>query len=127
MEAIALLGVMAALSAVWLKSIRPEFNEQEYEMLTQEADELGISLKQLVRDQALKIVTGDTPLSKAKILSGEISKCREVLNRIIKREIDSNEHLYEDDIIRIEMAMHELEEIVTVFVRDQLREAKRYG
>jgi hypothetical protein len=110
-----------------MKSIRPEFNEQEYEMLTQEADELGISLKQLVRDQALKIVTGDTPLSKAKILSGEISKCREVLNGIIKREIDSNEHLYEDDIIRIEMAMHELEEIVTVFVRDQLREAKRYG
>lgn len=42
-----------------MKSIRPEFNEKEYACLKQEADELGVSLKQLVRNRALKIVTED--------------------------------------------------------------------
>ena len=110
-----------------MKNIRPEFTEEEHAMLKQEADQLGISLKQMVRDRALKIATEDTPLSRAKILSDEIAKCREVLNEIIRREILAEEHLYQDDIIRIEMSMCELEEIVISFVREQIREVNRHG
>ena len=110
-----------------MKNIRPEFNEQEYIALKQEADELGISLKQLVRNRTLKILTEDTPLSKAKILSEEISKCREVLNEIIKRETCVEEHLYEDNVIKIEMAMSELERIVAAFIGEEIRRWNTYG
>ena len=110
-----------------MKSIRPEFNEQEYMVLKQEADELGVSLKQLVRNRALKIVTEDTPLSKAKILGDEISKCREVLNEIIRRETFVEERLYEDDVIRIEMTMNEIERIVAAFIGEEMRRWNTYG
>lgn len=110
-----------------MKSIRPEFAETEYDSLKQEAGRLGITIKQLVRDRALGIVSEDTPLCSTKMLCDEMSKYREVLNQIIRREVEVDEHLFEDDIIRIEMAMHQLEEIVTAFVREQLREAKRHG
>lgn len=110
-----------------MKSIRPEFNEKEYASLKQEADELGVSLKQLVRDRALRIVTEDTPLCKAKILGAEISKCREVLNEIIRREICTEERLYEDDVIRIEMTMSEIEKTVASFIADEIKRWNTYG
>ena len=110
-----------------MKSIRPEFNEKEYASLKQEADELGVSLKQLVRNRALKIVTEDTPLSKAKFLGDEISKCREVLNKIIRRETYVEERLYEDDVIRIEMTMSELERNVAAFIAEEIKRWNAYG
>lgn len=110
-----------------MKSIRPEFNEQEYMVLKQEADELGVSLKQLVRNRALKIVTEDTPLSKAKILGDEISKCREVLNEIIRRETHVEERLYEDDVIKLELAISELERNVAAFISEEIKRWNTYG
>ena len=110
-----------------MKSIRPEFDEQEYMMLKQEADALGVSLKQLVRNRALRIATEDTPLSKAKILGDEISKCRIVLNEIIRRETYVEERLYEDDIIRIEMTMNNIEKIVAAFIAEEIKRWNTYG
>lgn len=63
-----------------MKNIRPEFTEEEYALLKQKADTLGVSLKQLVRDKALGIVTEDTPLCSTAMLCEEMSKLREVLN-----------------------------------------------
>lgn len=110
-----------------MKNVRPEFTEEEYTKIKQEADALGVSLKQFVRDRALGIVTEDTPLCSTKLLCDEMAKCREVLNQIIRKEIESGIGLYEDDIIRTEMTMAELEERVTAFTRTKLREAKHHG
>lgn len=110
-----------------MKTIRPEFTEEEYRKLQQEADSLGVSLKHLVRDKALGIATEDTPLSSTKLLCDEMTKYREVLNQIIRREVESDSRLFEDDIIRIEMTMSDLERIVTAFTRAKLREVKRHG
>ena len=110
-----------------MKSVRPEFTEEEYAVLKQDADRLGVTVKQLARDKVLGIVTEDTPLCSTNMVCDEIAKNREVLNQIIRREVEGDEHLFEDDIIRIEMAMDELEEIVAAYVREQLREAKRHG
>ena len=110
-----------------MKDVRPQFTDDEYARLREEADRMGVSLKQLVHDRALGIATEDTPLCSVKLLCGEMAKYREVLNQIIRRETEADIRLYEDDIIRIEMSMCELEGIVTAFVRAQLREGKRDG
>lgn len=110
-----------------MKTIRPEFSEDEYAQMKNEADQLGVSVKQLVRDRALGIITEDTPLCATKLLCDEMARYREILNQIIRREVESDIRLFEDDIIRIEMSMCELEGIVTAFVREKLREAKRDG
>ena len=110
-----------------MKDVRPQFTEEEYFALRAEADLLGISLKRLVRDRALGIATEDTPLCSARVLCAEMTACREVLNQIIQRETEADVRLYEDDIIRIEMTMCELEGIVTTFVGKMIRQVKRNG
>jgi hypothetical protein len=110
-----------------MKDIRPQFTEEEYSQLLLEADRLEVSLKQLVRDRALGIVTEDTPLTAAKILSDEISKVRDVMNRIIRRETTAEIRLFEDDIIRLEMAMKELEGIVAAFISEMIKKVRNVG
>lgn len=110
-----------------MRDVRPEFTPKEYHRLQIEADRLCVSVKQLVHDRAVGISTADTPLNSAKILTDEITKTREVLNEIIKREMTADVRLYEDDIIRLEMSMTELEGIVTACVAKVLKEMKRYG
>lgn len=104
-----------------MKDVRPQFTEEEYRQLRLEADRLGVSLKQLVRDRALGIVTEDTPLAAAKILSEEISTIREVLNRIIQRETTAEIRLWQDDIIRLEKAMEDVEESVATFMGEMMK------
>ena len=57
-----------------MKDIRPQFDEEEYRQLRTEADRLGVSLKQLVRDRALGIVTEETPLCSTRLLCAEIAE-----------------------------------------------------
>lgn len=104
-----------------MKDIRPEFTPEEYHRLSFEAGMLNISLKQLVHDRAVGTAPTDNPLTAAQILAKEISKNREVLNQIIKRETTAEIRLYEDDVIRLEMAMTELEGIVTAFIAEVLK------
>lgn len=110
-----------------MKNIRPEFTEEEHAKLKKESDALGVSLKQLVHDRALGIVTEDSPLCSTQMLCDEMEKCREVLNQIIQREVESGIGLYEDNIIRLEMSTAELERVVIEFTRAKLREAKHHG
>lgn len=104
-----------------MKDVRPEFSPEEYNRLRFEADRLGISLKQLVHDRAVKAAPADNPLTAVQVLASEISKNREILNQIIKRETTAETKLYEDDIIRLEMAMTDLESIVTTFIAEILK------
>ena len=104
-----------------MKDIRPIFTDEEFSGLRAEADQLGVSLKQLVHDRAVNKSPDDNPLMTAQTLAGEIAKNREVLNQIIKREITADIRLYEDDVIRIETAMSELENIVAAFISEILK------
>lgn len=110
-----------------MKDIRPQFTEEEYHALRSEADRLGISLKQLVHNRASGIVSENTPLCSAKLLCAEMAAHRKVLNQIIQRETQANIHLYEDDIIRMEMSVSRLEDTVIAYVRTKLREEKSDG
>ena len=103
-----------------MKDVRPVFTPEEYLRLCSEADRLNISIKQLVHDRAIGANPADSPLTAAQILSTEISKNREVLNQIIKRETTADIRLYEDDVIRMEIAMAELEGLVTAFISEVL-------
>ena len=107
-----------------MKDIRPQFTEEEYTQLRAEADRLGISLKQLVRDRALGIETEDQPLCSTRLLCIEMAKYRNVLNKIILRETKADVRLYEDDIIRMEASVSGLEDVVTEFVKTKLKETK---
>lgn len=107
-----------------MKDIRPQFTEKEYALLRTEADRLGVSLKQLVRDRALGIETEDTTICSTRLLCEEMSKYRKVLNQIILRETQADVRLYEDDIIRMEMSISGLEDVVTEFVKTKLKETK---
>ena len=104
-----------------MKEVRPVFTPEEYLKLCAEANQLHIPLKQLVHDRAIGTDPADTPLTSAQILANEISKNRAVLNRIIQRESSADPRLYEDDMIRMEMAMTELEGIVSAFISELLK------
>lgn len=104
-----------------MKDIRPQFTPEEYSYLRAEADRLNISLKQLVHDRAVGKATTDNPLTAAQVLSDETSGIREDLNQIIRRETTADIRLYEDDVIRMEMAMTQLEGIVAAFIAEVLR------
>ena len=110
-----------------MKTVRPEFEDKEYVQLKNEADRLGVSVKQLVRDRALGVVTEDTPLCSAKILSDGISEIRDAMNEIIRREMNADERLFEDDVIRLEMMMENVEKMVGSYITWAIREARANG
>ena len=66
----------------------------------------------------------DQPLCSTRLLCIEMAKYRNVLNKIILRETKADVRLYEDDIIRMEMSVAGLENIVANFVNAKLKEAK---
>ena len=107
-----------------MKEVRTKFTEEEYAGLRTGADRLGMTVKQLVHARATEIAPEDAPLSAAKILSDEIAAYREILNRIIKRETTADIRLYEDDVIRLEMSMRELEGIVAAFISEIISRVK---
>ena len=77
-----------------MKSIRPEFTEEEYHQLRKEADRLGISLKQLIHDRAVQVVPGEYRFTAAQVLAREMGQIREVLNWIIQRETTAEIRLF---------------------------------
>lgn len=107
-----------------MKDVRPEFTPDEYEKLRQDADRLSVSVKQLVHDRALGISTEETPLGSAKILSDEISLFRKSLNEIIQRETTADIRLYEDDVIRLEMTMNNIEAMVAAYISKAMKAVK---
>lgn len=104
-----------------MKDVRPEFTPEEYERLVNDADRLSISVKQLVHDRAVGITPKTTLMVSAKTLSDEISKYREVLNEIIRRETTAEIRLYEDDVIRLEASMNALEGVVSAFITEAMK------
>lgn len=110
-----------------MKTIRPYFLDCEVAQLEEEAGRIGISVKDLVHDRAMKMVPEDAPLSSAKILADEISECRAVFNEIARREMGVKTRLYEDDIIRMEMALNNIEAMVAAYITQVLAEVKDDG
>ena len=110
-----------------MKEVRIIFSGNEYESLKNAADIRGITVKQLAHDRAIGVVPEDAPLSAAQILADEIAAYREVLNQIIKRETTADIRLYEDDVIRLEMSMRELESIVAAFISKMIRRVNDHG
>ena len=104
-----------------MKDVRPQFKDEDFLLLQEEARRLGVSLKQLVHDRALCIDTENTTINAARLLANEMSLIREVINQIIQRETHAEKHLYEDDVIRLELALAKLETVVTNFISTVLR------
>ena len=104
-----------------MKDVRPQFTDEEYNSLKTDATRLQVSLRKLVHDRALQGHNSDSPLSMAQCLSAEISKNREVLNQIITRETTTEIRLYEDDMIRLEKSMADLEQVVAKHISHVLR------
>lgn len=110
-----------------MKDVRPEYTPEEYHRLRFEADRLGISMKRLVHDRSLGVDVNSSPLNSAKILSDEILKCREVLNQIIRREMTSDLRLYEDDMIRLDATMTNIEAMVAAYIAEAMKAVNMYG
>lgn len=104
-----------------MKHVRPEFTPEEYEALTHDADLLNIPIKKLVHDRALQKEPESDSFNTVLALSKEISEYRAVLNEIVKRETSADSHLYEDDIIRLELSMANLEAMVSAVVSDVMK------
>lgn len=107
-----------------MREIRVHISQQDYDMLKNDADNLGISVRQLVNSRA---VGCDWQLAKAKLLCQEIAKCRELLNQIVRHETQREVGLYEDDIIRLEEMMYDIEKTTAAYVSAVLKEIKRIG
>ena len=101
-----------------MKVVTVKFGPEEFESLQAEADRLQLSVTQLIRTQVLE---HRCALCKALILSAEMSLIREQINQIIRREVAESPRLYEDDLMRLEQAMTELEKKVSQYILDVLR------
>ena len=110
-----------------MKEIRVTLTEEEYRAFRADADRLGISIKKLVHDRVIGATPEDSPLCTAQMLCNEIAQYRESLNIIIRRESGVFPRLYEDDMIRLEMSMCELERIVATFASEIMRRARKDG
>lgn len=104
-----------------MKEIRVQLSDQEYIVLKAKADGLGISLRQMALDCLLGVDSTNTPVNLARSLLSEISTCRQDINQIMRIEIQSEFGLFEDDIIRIETAMHRIESLVATFISTVLK------
>lgn len=104
-----------------MKEVRIQFTPEEYENIKTDAEQLGVSLKSLIHNRTISNTSAST-FYLAKTLSDEVSLCRREFNRIIQREMRSGSGLFEDDIIRLELTLSEVEKIVTTFVSTKLKE-----
>ena len=107
-----------------MKEVTLKFRHDEYALLQADANKLQISVRQLIRNRALE---AGCALCKAMAMSAELSLIREQINRLIRQETDQAPRLYEDDLIRLEMTMTELEQTVTRYISDLLTEVRAYG
>ena len=110
-----------------MKDFRLRFADEEYGELKSDADRLQISVRQLVHDRAIKGDSPDPPLHGVQILTNEVAQARESMNQIIRRETNAELRLYEDDVIRMERVMTNLEENVCVLIKEILRQVKKNG
>ena len=110
-----------------MKDVRPKFTDDEYDHLINEANQLQISVQKLVHDRAISANPSNSPLYGALILSDGMASIRADLNRIIRRETEAEIRLYEDDVIRLEGLMTELEQMVVRYIADALREVRAHG
>ena len=108
-----------------MKEIRSKFSDDEYASLNTDAVKLHISIPKLVHDRALQQDPMESPLSGARVLSNGMSGIRNSLNQIIRQETDSGIRLYEDDMIRLETAMAELEHIVCRYISSVSKKGAR--
>ena len=110
-----------------MNDVRLRFNDEEYSDLKTDADRLQVSVRQLVHDRAVRGDSPDPPLHGVQILANEVAQVRESMNQIIRRETNAELRLYEDDVIRIERVMTNLEENVCVLIKEILRQVKKNG
>ena len=110
-----------------MKELRLQFLESEYIQLKAESDRLGVSLKQLAHSRALGGSPEETPMGSAKILGDEIAQYRNVLNQIIRRVTHAEVHLYEADIIRMEIMLTNIETMVADYTAQMIKAVKNDG
>lgn len=110
-----------------MKELRLQFQESEHIQLKAKSDRLGVSLKQLVHDRALGVSPEETPMGSAKMLGEQISQYRNVLNQIIRRETQAEVHLYEADIIRMEIMLTNIETMVADYTAQIIKVVKNDG
>lgn len=107
--------------------MRMALSSGEYDALCQEAVNLGISLKQLIHSKACGSSQGESRLQASFEISRELSKHREVLNQLIRREITLDQGLVEDDLIRLEQSMTAMERQVADLIHRVLKEEGEHG
>ena len=104
-----------------MQEVRPKFSVEEYESLKKDADRLRISIRQLVHDRAVNCNGDYSHLYGIQALSTEMALIRSEINQVIHREMDEEIRLYEDDIIRLEKSMADLEQVVAKHISRVLR------
>ena len=110
-----------------MKDVRLKLLDDEYEAIRSDADRLQLSVRQLIHDRATGRDGMQAALYGAQVLSEEMGRIRGALNQIIRRETEAEIRLYEDDVIRLEGIMAKLEQMVTGYITDALREGRAHG
>ena len=108
-----------------MKDVKIKFLDEEYDAIKTVADDLQISVRQLIHDRATD--RDCVSLQGVQVLSKEMARIRDGLNQIIRRETEAEIRLYEDDVIRLEKIMAELERTVARYIADTLREMRAHG
>lgn len=110
-----------------MKDVRLKLLDEEYEAIRSDAEQLQLSVRQLIHDRATGRDSIQAALYSALVLSEEMARIRGALNQIIRRETEAEIRLYEDDVIQVERIMAELEQMVTRYIADTLREVQSHG
>lgn len=110
-----------------MKDVRIKFSDQEYETIRSEAEKFHLSVRQLIHDRATGRDRIQAALYTTQALSVEMAQIRDGLNQIIRQETSADIRLYEDDLIRLEGIMAELEQTVTRYISGVLKEVHTCG
>lgn len=110
-----------------MKDVRIKLGDQEYERIRSEAEKLQITVRQLLHNRATGRGGTQAALYSVQVLSEEMAQIRDGLNQIIRRETSADIRLYEDDLIRLEGIMSELEQTVTRYISGVLKEVHTCG
>ena len=110
-----------------MKDIRLKLLDEEYDTIQSDAQHLQLSVRQLIHDRATGRDGIQATLYSAQVLSEDMARIRGALNQIIRRETEAKIRLYEDDVIRLEEIMAKLEQLVTRYIADTLKEVRTCG
>ena len=110
-----------------MKDLRIKVLQEEYEAIQSDAQHLRISVRQLIHDRITGRDVAQASLYGAQALSEEMAQIRYAMNQIIRRETETELRLYEDDVIRLEGIMAELEQTVTRYISGVLKEVRACG